>query len=591
MQIGDSPALGRFVSLRDAYGNTYMYAELGDVAALYPVLEPHVTAARPAHAVAPARRQRTGAERPGDRRRAATLAAVSEGAAISGLALGAAAGLEVGPGRRRSAAAPRGRRRRASRPANVRVVHRRRQRRLSAPAARRRAGDRGHGARPRRRRHSRWCVPGARSDGRPHIVFQIRPAGSGRAADRPEADPRRLGGAREHARSSGRRARTRSSPPRRRWGRCCSSQSSSSSRRCCMTAASGWAAAARQDVAGGQRGQARARDARVPVGLRPAPDGLRPAAARPGAGGARGQRARERERRDASTSPPSTGSRSPDTRAPGSIADTTVRKLLMLQGLARPQRIVSLMSYPGAAGRARRVRAPATRSMSASARSARRRARRRASTSALTPSEWIKLIARLGEIPDPTVAQRAARPAAIPDSAGASSAAKKDRLMATTSPPSPPAAPPPPPPAVRPAPRAPAPERHGRDSGGSSRVGALGLVVLIVALLVSPAASGANYKLIFTEADQLVRGDQVAGRRRAGGQRHEHRADARLQGAKSRSTSNGSLTPLHEGTVAQVRVPSLSSVANRYIALVAGAEQQPRAARPARRCRRAPREK
>src|ERR1019366_3468969 len=33
----------------------------------------------------------------------------------------------------------------------------------------------------------------------------------------------------------------------------------------------------------------------------------------------------------------------------GSIADITVRKLLTLQGLAKPVRIVSQMSYPGAA--------------------------------------------------------------------------------------------------------------------------------------------------------------------------------------------------------------------------------------------------
>ena len=41
MQIGDSPQLGHFVSLRDAYGNTYTYAKLGSVAQLYPVLKPH----------------------------------------------------------------------------------------------------------------------------------------------------------------------------------------------------------------------------------------------------------------------------------------------------------------------------------------------------------------------------------------------------------------------------------------------------------------------------------------------------------------------------------------------------------------------
>ena len=41
--------------------------------------------------------------------------------------------------------------------------------------------------------------------------------------------------------------------------------------------------------------------------------------------------------------------------------------------------------------------------------------------------------------------------------------------------------------------------------------------------------------------------------------------------------------------MAQVRVPSLSSVANRYIALTPGPEQQRPRCPPARRCRRAPR--
>src|ERR1700735_4336868 len=41
VQVGDSPTLGRFVSLRDAFGNTYVYAQLGSVATLYPVLQLH----------------------------------------------------------------------------------------------------------------------------------------------------------------------------------------------------------------------------------------------------------------------------------------------------------------------------------------------------------------------------------------------------------------------------------------------------------------------------------------------------------------------------------------------------------------------
>ena len=68
------PSLGRFVALRDAFGNTYVYAQLGDVAAVYPVLEPRVT---PLDA-SQARRRPAGTElqRARDGRRAAALAAV-----------------------------------------------------------------------------------------------------------------------------------------------------------------------------------------------------------------------------------------------------------------------------------------------------------------------------------------------------------------------------------------------------------------------------------------------------------------------------------------------------------------------------------
>ena len=38
-KIGESPALGKFISLKDAFGNTYTYAQLGSLATLYPVLE------------------------------------------------------------------------------------------------------------------------------------------------------------------------------------------------------------------------------------------------------------------------------------------------------------------------------------------------------------------------------------------------------------------------------------------------------------------------------------------------------------------------------------------------------------------------
>ncbi|HZL49243.1 MAG TPA: lytic murein transglycosylase, partial [Solirubrobacteraceae bacterium] len=91
--LGETPSLGRYVSLRDAYGNTYTYAELGSVAKLYPVLQPHDHSA-----VSPRISQSDGSSEPAPSGPASAGAQprspLSEGASVSGLALGAAAGLE-----------------------------------------------------------------------------------------------------------------------------------------------------------------------------------------------------------------------------------------------------------------------------------------------------------------------------------------------------------------------------------------------------------------------------------------------------------------------------------------------------------------
>jgi len=136
--------------------------------------------------------------------------------------------------------------------------------------------------------------------------------------------------------------------------------------------------------------------------------------------------------------------------------------------------------------------------------------------------------------------------------------------VATTSPPTPPAE------------GAPAPYGNGAGTSparsGWTRwlpVAALALVVLIVAYLVFGGKGGASYHLVFAEADQLVRGDQV----QVGGVpvgsvtdislRKDYKADVTIH-------VDSSLTPLHAGTTAQVRTPSLSSVANRYVQLSPG---------------------
>jgi phospholipid/cholesterol/gamma-HCH transport system substrate-binding protein len=139
--------------------------------------------------------------------------------------------------------------------------------------------------------------------------------------------------------------------------------------------------------------------------------------------------------------------------------------------------------------------------------------------------------------------------------------------MATTVPPAPPASTPPslPPPARLP--------RRG-NAIRIAAVAALAAVVAILLVLVLAGGGGATYKLIFPEAGQLVRGDQV----QVGGVPVGSIKDITLlHNYTVRITVHieSSLVPLHEGTTAEIRVPSLSSVANRYIALSPGPNNRP----------------
>jgi phospholipid/cholesterol/gamma-HCH transport system substrate-binding protein len=144
--------------------------------------------------------------------------------------------------------------------------------------------------------------------------------------------------------------------------------------------------------------------------------------------------------------------------------------------------------------------------------------------------------------------------------------------MATATPPRPPASSPPP------APGGPPPAGRARSSspgiGRLLAVGALAVVVLIVAYLLFSGGGGATYKLEFAEADQLVRGDQV----QVGGVPVGSIKNITLTSdfkALITVHVDSSLTPLHQGTTASVRVPSLTSIANRYIALSPGPNNEP----------------
>lgn len=100
-------------------------------------------------------------------------------------------------------------------------------------------------------------------------------------------------------------------------------------------------------------------------------------------------------------------------------------------------------------------------------------------------------------------------------------------------------------------------------------LGALLVVVAVVAIIALGGGGGEQYKLIFQNAGQLVKGDDV----QIGGRRIGNVDDILLTDdnqAEIRVTVEEPYAPLHEGTTATIRLTSLSGVANRYVALTPG---------------------
>lgn len=107
-------------------------------------------------------------------------------------------------------------------------------------------------------------------------------------------------------------------------------------------------------------------------------------------------------------------------------------------------------------------------------------------------------------------------------------------------------------------------------------VGALGIVILaLVYLVFSAGGKDAEYQLMFENGDQLVLGDQVQVGGTPVGTVKGITLTKDLKAAKVTIGVESKITPLHEGTTAQIRVPSLSSVANRYVALKLGPNNLP----------------
>ncbi len=407
VQIGESPTLGKYVSLRDAYGNTYTYAELGDLATLYPVLVPHVHSTVSPRISGAGERPPSGPATAGAQPRSP----VSESAVVSGLAFGAAAGLESAPAapkppagvlRRAGVTRPRPRVRVFKEGPDVVYLH------PLTPGVQVIAGTvLGHvGA----------VSTSAGADGQPHIVFQIRPSGAGA----PLIDPKPiLDGwvALDNTsifRADGENPFLATAPT---VGQVLLESKQQLQPQVLHDAGIRLGECGRRAIESGRV------DKRVLAtleylsvsGLRPSVSGLKCDIPAQAAAAANAPAGADSESVDitAVNGIPIAGHQ-----GPGSIADEIVRKLLMLQGVNRPQRIVSQLSYPGVAVASASPSAAAAIKVGFRSPAAAVAHGAALADTVLKPSQWIQLIARLGEIPDPTVVAGPS-PAAIPDTPSA----------------------------------------------------------------------------------------------------------------------------------------------------------------------------
>src|SRR4051794_7820341 len=103
---------------------------------------------------------------------------------------------------------------------------------------------------------------------------------------------------------------------------------------------------------------------------------------------------------------------------------------------------------------------------------------------------------------------------------------------------------------------------------------ALGIAVVVVAVLLLSGDGGKEYKVQLINAGQLVNGDDV----QIGGRRVGSIEDIALTNhnqAQLKISVDEDFAPLHEGTTAVVRATSLSGIANRYLAITPGPNSAP----------------
>ncbi|HTZ87329.1 MAG TPA: lytic murein transglycosylase [Solirubrobacteraceae bacterium] len=446
VQIGDSPSLGHFISLRDVYGNTYTYAKLGSVADLYPVLKPHEDSAKPTPAQVaegPVEPKPTGPASAGSHTDQAPPTSETEG--LSALSLGASNGLEgqASGSTQPSSATPSpnasltpsgasstatgsassapGLELEANKEASAPEISSAPSTASGQPTPREfRSGandvylrDLHEGVRVIAGTVLGHVGDGGEGEGEPHMFFQIRPPG----VDAPQIDPKPIldGWVQlENTsifRANGQTPFAASGPSA---GQVLLESKEQLEQQVLANPDIDIYPCGRQDIETGQI------DRRVLATLEfLAVSELKPTVSALKCGHSElttEGNVSEHSTGDAVDISEINGIPITGHQGPGSITDTTIRKLLTLQGTMKPHQIISLMSYPGTDNTLAKAdhynhihvgfRPFAQASVAGSL------------TSSITPGQWIKLIARLGEIPDPSVASGPSA-AAIPVHPGA----------------------------------------------------------------------------------------------------------------------------------------------------------------------------
>ncbi len=112
--------------------------------------------------------------------------------------------------------------------------------------------------------------------------------------------------------------------------------------------------------------------------------------------------------------------------------------------------------------------------------------------------------------------------------------------------------------------------------GRVAALAAVGIAVLVVAVILLSGGTSYQVRLVFQDASQIVKGDQV---QVAGNSIGSVSSIALTQNGQAQLTiniSNSTYVPLHQGTEATVRLTSLSGIANRYIDLRLGPGTAPK---------------